>query len=271
MRVFHRLGDYQHKHKNRMKFLIKQLGWERFQTEVLQEYEAVARRGGQSLPFAPDAPPVEEAPEWPRPRRARRRRDRARATASAVRGPGFTPTVTPALQVQRAAYLAWQRTNVRPQKQPGYVLVTDPAAAGRLHRRADAHHRRPGGGLRRRRRAHHAGPEPGVPLGADRRGRGALRAAGGGRSRRRRRRDRARHHELSRRGVLQAGGHAVARAGQPARRASRRSTRSSSPRRRTSSSRSAAARTAAASTTSRPSASRAACASSTARPCRSTS
>ena len=44
VRVFHRLGDYQHKHKNRMKFLIKQLGWERFKAEVLQEYEAVRRQ-----------------------------------------------------------------------------------------------------------------------------------------------------------------------------------------------------------------------------------
>ena len=124
VRVFHRLGDYQHKHKNRMKFLIKQLGWDRFQTEVLQEYEAVRASGGQSLPFAPDAPPVEEAPEWPRPAEPDVTEIARRATASAVKGPGFTPTVTPALQVHAPAYLSWQMTNVRRQKQPGYALVT---------------------------------------------------------------------------------------------------------------------------------------------------
>src|SRR5262245_15355437 len=29
LRVYHRLGDHEHKHRNRMKFLIKTLGWER--------------------------------------------------------------------------------------------------------------------------------------------------------------------------------------------------------------------------------------------------
>jgi sulfite reductase (NADPH) hemoprotein beta-component len=32
--------------------------------------------------------------------------------------------VTPTLQVHAPAYLSWQRTNVRPQKQPGYALIT---------------------------------------------------------------------------------------------------------------------------------------------------
>ena len=32
-RVFHRLGDYKHKQKNRLKFLVKSLGWEGFRTE----------------------------------------------------------------------------------------------------------------------------------------------------------------------------------------------------------------------------------------------
>ena len=44
--------------------------------------------------------------------------------SSAVRGPGFTPEVKPVLQVQSADYLAWQQTNVRRQKQDGYLLVT---------------------------------------------------------------------------------------------------------------------------------------------------
>ena len=40
MRVFHRLGDYKHKQRNRMKFLVKALGWDGFRAE----YRARARR-----------------------------------------------------------------------------------------------------------------------------------------------------------------------------------------------------------------------------------
>src|SRR5690606_27324157 len=66
VRVFHRLGDYKHKHRNRMKFLVKQLGWDRFRDEVLAEYEAIRAEGGRPLPFDPEHPPVEEAPDWAR-------------------------------------------------------------------------------------------------------------------------------------------------------------------------------------------------------------
>ena len=124
LRVFHRLGDYKHKHKNRMKFLIRQLGWERFRDEVLAGYEAIVAEGGTSLPFDPDAPPIEAAPTWPQAAEPDVAELARRAVSSAVRGPGFTPEVKPVLQVQSADYLAWQQTNVRRQKQDGYLLVT---------------------------------------------------------------------------------------------------------------------------------------------------
>ena len=37
IRVFHRLGDYKHKQKNRLKFLVKSLGWEGFRAEYARE------------------------------------------------------------------------------------------------------------------------------------------------------------------------------------------------------------------------------------------
>ena len=123
VRVFHRLGDYQHKHKNRMKFLIKQLGWDRFKAEVLQAYDAIVGEGGTPLPFDPDAPPVETAPTWPPAAEPEVVDVARRAAASDVRGPGFTPDVKPVLAVQAADYLAWQQTNVRRQKQAGYLTV----------------------------------------------------------------------------------------------------------------------------------------------------
>jgi sulfite reductase beta subunit-like hemoprotein len=124
LRVFHRLGDYQHKHKNRMKFLIKQLGWERFKGEVLGAFEEVRAGGGTALPFLPDAPPIEEEPSWQRREAPGVEDIAARADRSAIRGPGITPEVTPTLRVHAPDYLEWARTNVGPQKQAGYVLVT---------------------------------------------------------------------------------------------------------------------------------------------------
>ncbi|HEY8534989.1 MAG TPA: nitrite/sulfite reductase [Vicinamibacterales bacterium] len=124
VRVFHRLGDYKHKHRNRMKFLIKQLGWERFRDEVLAEYEAIRAEGGRPLPFDPEHPPVEEAPDWARSEAPDRIEIAQRALGSRVTGPGITPTVRPRLEVRSEEFLTWQRTNVRPQKQPGWVYVT---------------------------------------------------------------------------------------------------------------------------------------------------
>src|SRR2546426_1127010 len=63
LRVFHRLGDYQHKQRNRMKFLIKELGWTRWREEYDRELTACRLRGqGPTLDI--DPPPVEEKPQW---------------------------------------------------------------------------------------------------------------------------------------------------------------------------------------------------------------
>jgi sulfite reductase beta subunit-like hemoprotein len=62
IRVFHRLGDYKHKQRNRLKFLVRSLGWDGFRAEFERELEAFRREGGAALPFDPEHPPVEEAP-----------------------------------------------------------------------------------------------------------------------------------------------------------------------------------------------------------------
>jgi sulfite reductase (NADPH) hemoprotein beta-component len=123
LRVFHRFGDYQHKQRNRMKFLVREMGQERFRAEVLQAFEAIGAEGGALLPFDPEAPPVESAPDWapldpPSPASLF-----ARVAAGVVRGPGLTPQGGAALPVLDGAYARWRRTNVRPQKQAGYVAV----------------------------------------------------------------------------------------------------------------------------------------------------
>ncbi len=124
VRVFHLLGDYKHKHKNRMKFLIKQLGWDRFQSEVLAEFGRIRATGGAALPFDADHPPDERAPDWARAEPPTTLAVAQRAAASKVRGPGILPDVRPRLHVHSPDFLDWQRTNVQAQKQPGYAMVT---------------------------------------------------------------------------------------------------------------------------------------------------
>src|SRR6185503_785223 len=99
LRVFARLGDYKHKQRNRMKFLIRELGWDAFKSEVERELESLRGEGEPRLAFDPEAPPVERAPESLR-RPAPQVQDAARrAAASRVKGPGIVPQVRPELVV----------------------------------------------------------------------------------------------------------------------------------------------------------------------------
>ena len=130
VRVFHRLGDYKHKQRNRLKFLVRSLGWDGFKTEFDKELEAFRLEGGARLPFEPEQPPVEQPPaarsSAPSPQ------DVAAAVSSGkVIGPGIVPRVEPVLSADEGSEY-WIRTNVRPQKQAGYVMVTVTTVLGDL-------------------------------------------------------------------------------------------------------------------------------------------
>jgi sulfite reductase (NADPH) hemoprotein beta-component len=99
LRVYKRLGDYEHRKRNRMKYLIRALGWDAWKAEVERELEAVRASGGPGLPFDPEAPPEEGPPDTPRPERP-------------------SP---PAAGGDREA--AWRATNLRPQRQAGYAIA----------------------------------------------------------------------------------------------------------------------------------------------------
>jgi sulfite reductase beta subunit-like hemoprotein len=124
LRVFHRLGDYKHRQRNRMKFLIRQMGWDAWKAEFDRSFAEVRAEGGAALPFDPERPPVERAPEGQRPQAPSVESVSATAEAGTLRGPGLHPRVRPRLTVLDEALLAWSRTNVRPQKQAGYSVVT---------------------------------------------------------------------------------------------------------------------------------------------------
>ena len=132
LRVFHRLGDYAHKQKNRMKFLVKALGFPAFRAEYEKALAKVRDAGGVSLPFDPEQPPREAAPDWARTTPPAVAEVARRARSAEVRGPGIVPAVRIALPVLDAGFASWSASNVRPQKQEGYVVVTVTVALGDL-------------------------------------------------------------------------------------------------------------------------------------------
>jgi sulfite reductase beta subunit-like hemoprotein len=130
LRVFQRLGDYKHKQRNRMKFMIQELGWDRWKAELDQALAEVRAQGGVAFPFDPDAAPREDAPRGLRPAWPSAAAVGERAAGAVVRGPGITPDLPLArpLPVLDETAARWGRTNVRAQKQEGFrsVVVTVP-------------------------------------------------------------------------------------------------------------------------------------------------
>jgi sulfite reductase (NADPH) hemoprotein beta-component len=124
IRVFHQFGDYKHKQANRLKFLIRQMGWDAFLVQYHTKLAEFRAQGGASLPFHPEHPPVEEAPAWRRIDSPPILETVSRATSSQVTGPGIVPQVRPLLPTMNGDYSHWLSTNVRKQKQTGYFLVT---------------------------------------------------------------------------------------------------------------------------------------------------
>jgi sulfite reductase beta subunit-like hemoprotein len=122
LRVFHREGDRVHRHKNRMKFLVKALGWEAFRTLVLTELERVRAEGAPPLPFDPELPPYVDGPPNERAARPTRAEVLAKLDGDAPKGPGLVPRALPIAGDDHGA--RFLRSNVAPQRQAGFSLVT---------------------------------------------------------------------------------------------------------------------------------------------------
>ena len=99
VRVFHARGDRVNKQRNRLKFLVRDLGFETFRGLVEEALESVRREGAPALPFDPQRPPEEEAPSRP-------------------------PRTSGAAPPAPAALAAFLRTNVLRQRQAGHAAVT---------------------------------------------------------------------------------------------------------------------------------------------------
>src|SRR5262245_59735357 len=98
LRVFHRLGDYQHKQRNRMKFMIKALGWDRWHEEYERELASCRAEGAVPL-LTIDPPAVEPQPAWEKEAAPNPALIAARVSAVVPNGPG----ITPALEIGRAS------------------------------------------------------------------------------------------------------------------------------------------------------------------------
>src|SRR5216684_10052 len=131
LRVFHRLGDYEHKQRNRMKFLIKAIGWNRWRDEYDREL-AACRAEGAVPELTIDPPAVEAEPDWGREPAPLPALIASRVSAVQPSGPGIVPALVPVYMPSDEAYLRWRATNVRPQKQFGYVMATATIPLGDL-------------------------------------------------------------------------------------------------------------------------------------------
>ncbi len=133
LRVFHERGDYQHKQRNRMKFLIKAMGWQAWRDAFDAALADVRAGGGHALPFAiePDAheSPVESVARPPGPAAAD---ILARVTSAAMKGPGIVPILRTSPEHADRDFAAWVRTNVRAQQQDGYAVATVTVPLGDL-------------------------------------------------------------------------------------------------------------------------------------------
>ncbi len=122
LRVFHRYGDYQHKQRNRMKFMIKSLGWARWRDEYDRELAGIRLRG-EVPTLEIDTPADEIIPNAPRSESPSTVEITARVSSGRVKGPGIVPVVIPVLNSRDEDYSRWRASNVRAQKQFGYAIV----------------------------------------------------------------------------------------------------------------------------------------------------
>jgi sulfite reductase beta subunit-like hemoprotein len=131
LRVFKKFGDYEHKQRNRLKFMIKELGWARWREEYERELTACRLRG--DVPTLEIDPPAAEAkPEWVKDASPSVGHIAARVSGGRISGPGVTPQIAPVFNVGDEALVRWRSTNVRPQKQFGFVIATATVPLGDL-------------------------------------------------------------------------------------------------------------------------------------------
>jgi sulfite reductase (NADPH) hemoprotein beta-component len=124
VRVFDARGDRVNKQRNRLKFLVAELGPDAFRALVHAEVARVRAEGAPRLPFDPERPPETEAPAHVASPPPSIPEIGVRLAAAPPRGPGEPPAVEPAVPPPPGALARFRRSNVVAQRQPGRAVVT---------------------------------------------------------------------------------------------------------------------------------------------------
>ena len=132
LRVFHRLGDYKHKQRNRMKFMIRELGWTAVARGIRPRADRLPpeRRGADARDRSAGRPSRSRTGRS-RPRR-RSATIAARVTRRRVKGRASCRRSCRCCRPGDEAYARWRATNVRPQKQFGFVMAIATVPLGDL-------------------------------------------------------------------------------------------------------------------------------------------
>ncbi len=110
IRVFTQYGNYGNKDKARLKFIMRERGWDWLRDMIEEKYQDILRDGGIPMPAS--------VPE----------NFGAFQTSAPVRGTGeMLPLFDPSPE-----FAEWRKSNVRDQKQAGYAIVTVMVPQGNL-------------------------------------------------------------------------------------------------------------------------------------------
>lgn len=111
IRIFNTHGNRGNKNKARLKFVLRERGFEWLRDAVEEQYQEILANGGIPMPeFVPEN----------------------FGGFQAVTPPKGTGELLPVYETDSPAFSAWKETNVRAQKQPGYAIVTAQVPQGNL-------------------------------------------------------------------------------------------------------------------------------------------
>jgi sulfite reductase (NADPH) hemoprotein beta-component len=124
VRLFHARGDRANKQRNRLKFLVRALGLDAFRALLEEEIGRVKASGAPALPFDPSHPAEESPPAHARPAAPSPEQLASLVASAPPRGPGEPPCIRVDLAPGPDALARFVTSNVTPQRQPGWSIVS---------------------------------------------------------------------------------------------------------------------------------------------------